>query len=177
MNCIIIGPQGSGKSTQAELLSQKMNLPHLQTGSLYRRIKQRQTVLGRRIKLFLDKGQLVPDKDHNQILAKEVVKSKYRSGFVLDGSPRTLSQAKTQPFVVDKVFYLRVGDKKSIKRLLKRKRIDDTPALIAERLRLYHQETEPVLEYYRQKGILVEIDGEQSIEAIHQEMMKIINNA
>lgn len=172
MNLIVMGPQGSGKSTQAELLAKKLNLPHLQTGKLYRRIAREKSQLGRKVKEFLYKGHLVPDKEHNELLEKEVKKPAYKNGFVLDGSPRTLNQAKTQPFKASKVFYLDVSDEENIKRLVKRGRKDDTPELIAERLRIYHQETEPVLDYYRKKGILEKVDGERPIEPIHQDIMK-----
>ena len=165
-----MGPQGSGKTTQAQLLAQRLGLPHLQTGELYRQIAEEDSPRGRRIKSILDQGQLISDEDHNRILEKEIKKRKYQKGFVLDGSPRTISQAKTQPFETDRVFYLRVSDKENIKRLIKRGRVDDTPQLIKERLRIYHQETEPVLNYYRQLGILTEINGERPIEEIHRDI-------
>lgn len=171
MKIIVMGPQGSGKTTQAELLAKNLNLPHLQTGELYRRVAKEKSPLGIKVKELLDKGQLVPDKEHNQLLEREVKKPLYKNGFVLDGSPRTLSQAKGQPFKTDKVFYLYVSDKENTKRLLKRGRKDDTPELIAERLRIYHRETEPVLEYFRQQGILIEVDGERPIEVIYQDVM------
>ncbi|MBU3956845.1 nucleoside monophosphate kinase [Patescibacteria group bacterium] len=171
MKIIVMGPQGSGKTTQAELLAKKLNLPHLQTGELYRRVAKERSPLGKKVKELLDKGHLVPDKEHNELLENEVEKPLYKNGFVLDGSPRTLSQAKGQPFKVDKIFYLDVSDEENTKRLLKRGRKDDTPELIAERLRIYHQETEPVLKYFRQQGILEEVDGERPIEAIYQDIM------
>lgn len=171
MNLIVTGPQGSGKSTQAQLLAKKLNLPHLQTGELYRQIGKKTTPFGRKIKAILGKGQIVPDKEHNQILAQELAKSKYVKGFVLDGSPRTLAQAMSQSFKIDKVFYLKVGDEENIKRLILRGRDDDTPKIIAERLRIYHRETEPVLNFYQKQGILEEIDGERAIEEIHRDIM------
>jgi len=171
MNLIIIGPQGSGKSTQAELLAKKVNLSHLETGELYRRIAKENSLLGKKIKQFLEKGQLVSDRVHNKVLREEIKKPKYKNGFVLDGSPRTLRQAKSQPFKTDRVFYLDVSDEENIKRLMKRGREDDTPKLIARRLQLYHQKTEPVLDYYRQQGILEKVDGEKPIEEIYQDIV------
>lgn len=172
MKIIVMGPQGSGKSTQAELLAREFELPHLQTGELYRCISEQNSSLARKIKKIIDKGELVSDKDHRKILGKEIKKPKYRKGFVLDGSPRTLSQAKIQPFEVDEVFYLDVSDEVNIRRLVKRGRKDDTPELIKKRLEIYHNQTEPVLDYYRQMGILEKVDGERPIEEIHQDIME-----
>jgi len=165
-----MGPQGSGKSTQAKLLAEKLALPHLQTGDLFRKIAVGEDALAKRIKQTLDEGKLVPDKEYNQILGNEIVKPEYRNGFVIDGSPRTLAQASSLPFEPDKVFYLNVSDEENINRLSKRGRADDTPELINKRLGLYHEQTEPVLEYYRQKNILQEVDGERSIEAIFEDI-------
>lgn len=170
MKIIVMGPPGSGKSTQAELLAKKLKLPHLQTGELYRSLVKKNSLLGRKVRELLKKGRLVPDDDHHKILWQELQKKKYQKGFVLDGSPRTLNQAETQSFTVDKVFYLSVSDRENLKRLAKRAREDDTPKVIGERLKIYHQETEPILIYFRQKGILEEVDGEQSIEEIYREI-------
>lgn len=175
MNLVVMGPQGSGKSTQAELLANKLNFPHLQTGELYRQIEKESSPFGRKIKAILRKGQIVPDKEHNQVLTQELAKSKYARGFVLDGSPRTLDQTKSQPFKVDRVYYLNVSDKENIKRLLKRGRYDDTPEIITQRLKIYHQQTEPVLDYYRKLGVLEEVDGERPIEEIFQDILGRLN--
>lgn len=176
MKIIVMGPQGSGKTTQARLLAKELNLPHLQTGELYRQMAAQDSPFGKKISQFLSQGQLVPDGDHNQVLNQELSKPEYVNGFVMDGSPRTLTQAQSLPFEPDKIFYLVVSDEENIKRLEKRSRPDDTPELIVERLRLYHQETEPVLDFYRQKGLLIEIDGEREIEVILKEMTERLRN-
>lgn len=165
-----MGPQGSGKSTQAQKLAENLGLPHLQTGELFRKIATGQDARAKIIKQTLDEGKLVPDKEYNQVLGSEIIKPEYENGFVIDGSPRTLAQAETLPFEPDKVFYLAVSDAENIKRLSKRGRTDDTRDLINKRLGLYHEQTEPVLEYYRQKNILEEVDGERSIEAIFEDL-------
>ncbi|MDP3954786.1 MAG: nucleoside monophosphate kinase [bacterium] len=165
-----MGPQGSGKSTQALKLAENLGLPYLQTGELFRKIAAGQEALAQKIKQTLAEGKLVPNEEYNQILGNEIIKPEYQNGFVIDGSPRTLVQAETLPFEPDKVFYLAVSDEENINRLSKRGREDDTPDLINKRLSLYHEQTEPVLEYYRQKNILEEIDGERSIEAIFEDI-------
>lgn len=171
MKIVVMGPQGSGKTTQAELLAKKLDLPHLQTGKLYRQIAETPSPLGCQIKELISRGQLVPDVMHNQILKEELAKPKYKNGFVLDGSPRTLQQAKSLPFSPEKVFYLAVSDQENMKRLVKRGRSDDTPEVISERLRLYHEQTEPILTYYRERGILEEVDGERPIEEIFEDII------
>ena len=170
MIIIIMGPQGSGKSTQAALLAKKLKLPHLQVGEVLRELAQQGTRLGLRAKSFWGRGRLVTEKLFRQILQEEIKKDRYRSGLVGDGVPRTLIQAKNLPFKVDKVIYLRVRDEENVKRLRLRKREDDTVGSITERLKLYHRETEPVLDFYRGQGILLEVDGERSIEAIYRDI-------
>ncbi len=171
MKIVVMGPPGSGKSTQAELLAEKLNLPHFQTGKMYRRIAEIDSDLGKKVKGFLAQGHLVPDEEHNQILKEVAGRPQYRQGFVLDGSPRTLNQAETLPFGVDKVFYLSVSDEINTERLVKRGRADDKPEVIKERLKVYHQQTEPILAYYREMGILEEVDGEKPIEPIFEDIV------
>ena len=170
MNIIVMGPQGSGKSTQADLLAKKLNLPHLQIGELGRRLIKQKTALGKKIEGFWVKGALAPDDLLMEILKLEINKEEFKGGFVLDGMPRTINQAKILSFKIDKVFYLKVSDKINVERLMKRGREDDTKDLIKKRLGFYHQETEPVLDYYRKMGILEEVDGERSIEMIFEDI-------
>lgn len=177
MKIIFMGPQGSGKTTQAELLAKKLGVPHLQTGEFYRQLAQKEdSPFGRRVKELLSQGKLVPDKEHNQIFKEELSKPEYKEGFVFDGSPRTRHQAETLPFEPDRIFYLVVSDKEDIKRLTKRGRFDDTPELIAERLKIFHEVTDPVLDFYRQKGVLEEVDGERPIEVIFEDVWSRINH-
>jgi len=172
MNIIILGPQGSGKSTQAELLAKEFQIPHLQTGKLFRKIAQEKTELGQRVKSRLDKGRLVSDKDTMKIVRPELGKEKYNKGVVLDGVPRNSSQAKALKLIIDRVIYLEVSDKECIKRLMLRRRSDDTAELIKERLRIYHLKTEPMLDLYQKKGVLERVDGERPVEEIHKEIIK-----
>jgi adenylate kinase len=172
MIVMVMGPQGSGKSTQAVLLAQKLGLPHLQTGELLRQLAKRSTKLGRKVKRFVEQGKLVNDELLDKILTAKISQPKYQKGFVADGLPRTLSQAQKLPFRIDRVIYLRVSDGENIRRLLLRQRADDTRELIAERLKLYHQQTEPVLNFYRQHGLLIEVDGKRPIEVIHQDILE-----
>lgn len=166
MNLILMGPQGSGKTTQAALLGKFLQLPHVSTGDIYRQIAAENNELGRRIKACLENGLLIDDETTFQIVDRHL--SEIKTGFIVDGFPRTLSQAKKEPFVVDKVIAISVPEDECIHRLLDRKREDDTRQIIVARLAFYHQETEPILDYYKQQGKLVEIDGVGTIEEVQE---------
>lgn len=171
MNFLVMGPVGSGKSTQAELLAEKLGVPLLNVGDLLYFKSKENTPLGKSIKAKMEAGEIVDDKITHQIVEEHLQGKSHRKGFVLDGYPRTLKQAEMLEVPLDKVFYLIVSDKENARRLLSRGRKDDTPELIIKRLAIYHQETEPILDFFRQKGILEEFDGERPIEEIHQEIM------
>lgn len=178
MNIIILGPQGSGKSTQAGLLSQKLKSPMLDVGSLLRLKAQEQTEAGRKIKTLVERGELVDDSVTAALLQEEFSDKKYKAGFVMDGAPRTVNQARLLENIVkpDKVFYLAVPEEINIKRLLKRGRQDDTPELIKKRLSLYHENTQPALSYYREKGILTEIDGTKISTEVFKDILAHLAN-
>lgn len=171
MNIVVMGPVGSGKSTQAELLAEEEGVPLLKVGDLLFFKSKEDTPLGKTIKKNMEAGEIVEDEVTNQIVKEHLKNKSYKNGFVLDGFPRTLKQAEMLKVLIDNVFYLAVSDEENTRRLLARGRKDDTPNLVAKRLAIYHQETEPVLDYYRQQGILEEVDGEKSIEEIHQDIM------
>jgi len=170
MKIVIIGPPGSGKSTQAKLLANYLRLPHLSTGDLSRMAREGSSELARRVRERVERGQLVADEDMMQLLERELSKPEYARGFVLDGFPRNIWQTQHAPFRADRVFYLEVSDQESVRRLLKRGREDDQEAVVQQRLADYHQLTEPVLDYYRQRGVLEKIDGEGSIERIFEDI-------
>ncbi len=177
MKVILIGIQGAGKSTQGNLLRDKLNIPYLSTGHIFREMAKEKTPLGRYIKEIMNAGFLIPDDKTVEIVSEYLKKPEYKKGYVLDGFPRTLEQVKMFENGVDKVVYLRVSDKEALWRLSYREgvgREDETLAAIRKRIELFHKLTEPVLDYYRQKGALVEIDGEKSIEEIHKEILEKI---
>lgn len=167
MNIVVLGPQGSGKSTQAKLLADYLGLPLLGVGELLRG-QARGGKHAVEISQALKEGKLIRDLVLTQILKEELYDKRYAQGVVLDGAPRTLAQAKYMESIVDidKVVYLSVPDSVAQKRLVKRGRFDDTRQLVLRRLQLYHTRTEPVLSYYEEKGILEKIDGERPIESV-----------
>jgi adenylate kinase len=174
MKIILIGIQGAGKSTQGNLLSKELGIPYLSTGHIFRVIAQEKTPLGRYIKETMNAGYLIPDEKTLEIVSEYVSRPEYEKGYILDGFPRTTIQAEAFKNGINKVIYLKVSDKEALWRLSFRNenREDDTIAGIRKRIELFHKFTEPVIEYYRQKGILSEVDGEKSIEEIFAEIKK-----
>ncbi len=174
MKILLIGPQGSGKSTQADLLSQFLNIPKISTGDIFRKLSQEESLEAQRVKTILSEGKLVDDETTAAIVQKRLGENDCQSGFILDGYPRNIRQAEIFNPDFDKVFYLNVPDEEVIKRLMSRGRADDTPKLIKTRLYLYHEQTKPLLDYYRKQNKLNEIDGIGSIEKIQDELRKSV---
>ncbi len=173
MKIILIGIQGAGKSTQGNLLSEKLKIPYLSTGHIFRELAKGKTPEGRYIKETINAGYLLPDEKTLSIVSNYLHRAEYEKGYILDGFPRTNAQAKAFENGIDKVVYLKVSDKEALWRLSGRDdvREDDTLKAIRKRINLFHEFTEPVLDFYRGKGILVEIDGEKSIDEILQEIL------
>jgi len=179
MKIILIGIQGAGKSTQGNLLRDKLNIPYLSTGHIFREMAKEKTPLGRYIKEIMNAGYLIPDDKTVEIVSEYLKKPEYKNGYILDGFPRTIEQVKMFVNGANKVVYLKVSDKEALWRLSYRNgdsREDETLSAIRRRIELFHELTEPVLGYYREKGLLVEIDGEKSIEDIHKEIFEKIKS-
>lgn len=179
MKIILIGIQGAGKSTQGNLLSEKLKVPYLSTGHIFRNLAKEHTSLGRYIKEVMNAGYLIPDKKTISIVSEYLSRPEYQKGYILDGFPRTFIQAKAFTFKnsIDKVVYLKVSDKEALWRLSYRNgdvRDDETLAAIRKRIELFHKLTEPVLNYYKKKGMLIEIDGEKKVEEVYKEILRKI---
>lgn len=182
MNIILFGPPGAGKGTQADKLITHYQLPHLSTGNIFRENIKNETPLGKKVKSILDAGQLVPDEAVIELVLDELQKSHYSKGVILDGFPRTVSQAvaldhffKKAGKKADGFVTLTVPEEELINRILSRGqgRSDDTPEKIKTRLRVYHEETAPVLNHYQNQGIVNEIDGVGSVDEIFE---RIVNS-
>ena len=175
MKLIMIGIQGSGKSTQGNILSERFSIPYLSSGHIFRQMAQEKTPWGRYVKETLNAGYLIPDEKAIPIIEEYLAKPEYKNGYILDGFPRTTKQAEDFTNGVDKVIYLKVTDKEALWRLSGRMeegvREDNTLHAIRKRIQLFHDVTEPVLGYYRAKGMLLEVDGEQTIELVTDKIM------
>jgi len=171
MNIIVTGPPGSGKGTQAELMARELGISLFSAGDLLYYTGKEDTSRGRKIRELMDTGSLVEDKVVLQLVEEHLKGKEHQKGVVIDGFPRSLWQAQNFSFPVDKAIYLKVSDEVNKERLLKRGRKDDMPKIIDKRLKVYHRQTEPILDYYRQKGILMRIDGERPKKVIFEDLM------
>lgn len=175
-NLILFGPPGSGKGTQSKKLVEKYDLVHLSTGDLLRAEIAKKTPLGNEAKKLIDKGQLVPDEMVVGIIDNCLEEHKDASGFLFDGFPRTVNQAKSldkllalKKTAIDSVLLLNVDDDDLVKRIIHRGKTsgrpdDNNEEIIRKRFAIYHRDTEPVANYYHEKKLLKIINGSGSIE-------------
>jgi adenylate kinase len=177
VNILLLGPQGSGKGTQAKLISHTYGIPQVATGDMIREIKELDTELGRRVREIYDRGDLVDDATIVELIESRLDRGDTIPGFVLDGFPRNTAQAEALDELLarlgrdlDVVFELQVADREVLlERLAKRAaeegRTDDTPEAIGKRLEIYDRETAPLVEYYRStRGNVVGIHADRSID-------------
>jgi adenylate kinase len=185
LNVLLLGPQGSGKGTQANRIAAEYGIPHVASGEILRAEMQAGTELGRRVQDVVDRGDLVSDDLMIELIKTRLVQPDTEAGFVLDGFPRTSPQAEAldemfgdigRSFSV--VFALQIPDDVAIERLLRRAEIegrtDDTLEAISRRLETYHRETAPLVEYYRVRGNLVTIHGDRSENEVFAEIQSAL---
>jgi adenylate kinase len=178
MRMLLLAPPGAGKGTQAKIISAHFGIPHISTGDLFRRNVADGTPLGLKVKSYLDSGDLVPDDVVIQLVRAAIEQAMVESGgYLLDGFPRSLDQArlgyrlaKELGATVYAVLHYECSDAEVIRRLLARGaqagRTDDNEATIRHRLEVYHRETAPLLDYYRGRGLLVNVNAEQPVEEV-----------
>lgn len=181
MNVLLLGPQGSGKGTQAKRIADEHGLAHVATGEILRAAIESGTELGRLVAPILDSGGLVPDELMIDLIGERLERED--GGFVLDGFPRTVAQAEALDALLDRidrrldvVLLLEVSDEVATARMQGRAveegRTDDEPEAIARRLALYHELTEPVVEHYRSAGSLAVVDGERPVEDVEADIRR-----
>lgn len=170
---LMIGPQGVGKSVQGKLLQGFLQVPYISSGDVMRQKAKEASSEGNQIKNLLESGQLVPDELTANFIKTRVDRRDCQNGFVIDGYPRTLNQINLFDPDFTEAIFLEASDEIVTRRLLNRNREDDTPELIAQRLEIYHQLTEPLVLYYKGKQILHIVDGTKTIEEIQKQIRKI----
>ena len=183
MRVLMIAPPGAGKGTQGALIAAHFGIPHIATGELLRDHVARQTVLGQAVQEYLDRGELAPDQIVLDMLREAMVAAKAAGGgFVLDGIPRNMPQARAAYLIgrelgmtANVALHLQADDAELMRRLLARAalehRSDDTREIIAQRLNLYREVTSPILAWYRERGILVSVDAMRSVNQVGREIL------
>ena len=186
MNLLLLGPQGSGKGTQAKRIAAEYGIPHVSTGDMFRMAIAADTDLGREVEPILASGSLVPDELTVAIIEARLAEDDAQDGFVLDGFPRTLVQAEALDALLsaigrdlDAVLFFDVPDGVARERALGRSheegRPDDTPDVIDRRLAIYHADTEPVVERYRTTGKLVPLHAGRSVNEVFAEIQTALD--
>jgi len=179
MRLLVIGAPGAGKGTQAERLAERFGITHISSGDLLRQHVKDQTSIGHMIKSYVDRGDLVPDGVVMDMLRKPVVAAAQAGGYVLDGFPRTVEQARAAfptahalGVEVQVAVHLDVARAELVRRLLARRRgSEDTDAVIERRLQVYVDRTVPLLEYYKDREWMFTVDGAQSPDAVHADIV------
>lgn len=179
---VLIGPPGVGKGTQAELLSERLGLEHYSSGVIFRSEIEAETDLGRLAKRYIDEGRLVPNGITIEMMAKRLRKDEARKkGFILDGYPRTVRQADAlagdllqMDANLDAAITLTAPEDVVVERLSSRGRADDTADIVRRRMLVFYEETEPVVSYYRLRGLLREIDANRDIEEVYQAIVEAL---
>jgi adenylate kinase len=185
MRIVLLGAPGSGKGTQAARMVERLGVPHISTGVLLRNAAKRGTELGLKAKSLTDKGELVPDDIMTDMIEERLSRPDVANGFILDGYPRNLSQAKSLDSMLERLgqpaneaIQIDVDPEQIIKRLAgranKEQRSDDAAEVVRNRMRVYHEQTAPVIDYYEGRGMLTHVLGDGPVEVVLERILSVL---
>ncbi|WP_026460033.1 adenylate kinase [Schaalia suimastitidis] len=183
---ILLGPPGAGKGTQARKIAERLSIPAISTGEIFRSNMAAGTELGNRARQYMDNGEFVPDSVTNPMVKVRLSAPDTDAGFLLDGYPRTVSQAQVLAEYleesgrgIDLVLAIEVDEDVVVERMLKRAqeqhRSDDTEPVIRHRLEVYHEQTEPIAAYYSQRGLLETVDGSGTVDEVWASIEEVLD--
>ena len=186
MRIVLLGAPGSGKGTQAELMVERLGIPHISTGVLLRNAAKRGSDLGLKAKSIIDRGELVPDEIMSDMIEERLGRPDVANGFILDGYPRNLEQAKSLDVMLERLgqeaneaIQIDVDPEQIISRLAgratKENRSDDAEEVVRNRMRVYHEQTAPVIDYYAGQGLLTHVLGEGTVEEVLERIISVLN--
>ena len=185
MRIVLLGAPGSGKGTQAARMVERLGVPHISTGVLLRNAAKRGTELGLKAKSLTDRGELVPDDIMTDMIEERLSRPDVANGFILDGYPRNLSQAKSLDSMLERLgqpaneaIQIDVDPEQIIKRLAgranKEQRSDDAAEVVRNRMRVYHEQTAPVIDYYEGRGMLTHVLGDGPVEVVLERILSVL---
>jgi adenylate kinase len=174
MKIMVAGLPGSGKTTQAEMLSTNLNIPYVSMGAILREDAAKDTDTGRRVREAVSNGELLDNELTAKILEEKLKGEEFKEGFIVDGYPRDVEQLNFFDPKYDRVFYLNVSLEEGLKRLLNRQRSDDIPEVIKRRQEVQQARLDELLGHLKTYYKFVELDGEMGIDEIHQQIIKQI---
>lgn len=177
MRIILMGPPGAGKGTQAKIIAERLSVPAISTGDIFRANVKEETPLGLKAKSFMDAGDYVPDDVTNGMVRERIAEDDADDGFLLDGYPRTVAQVEVlddalaeSGHSLDAVIVLTVSDEELIQRLIRRAKTegrgDDTEEVLRHRQDVFHEQTEPLISVYEDRGVLMRIDGVGTVDEV-----------
>jgi len=186
MRMILMGPPGAGKGTQAQVVAERYSIPAISTGDIFRKNASEGTELGIQAQRFMDAGEYVPDELTNLMVRNRIDEPDAERGFLLDGYPRTLAQVeeldgmiKHTGHVLDAVVVLTVDKEELVQRLLQRAetegRADDTEDVVRRRQEVYHDQTAPLIDVYRDRGLMIEVDGMGEVDEVSQRIFDALD--
>ena len=181
MNLLFIGPPGAGKGTQAARVAERLGIPHVSTGEMFRHHVGEATELGQKVKAIMEAGDYVPDEITVAMLAERIAEDDASDGFILDGFPRTLPQVSALDSLIgesglDRVVLFEVDEDELAQRMLSRGRADDTEETIRNRFAVYREQTQPLIDLYRDRDVVVEVDGMGDMDEITERVLAAVRD-